>query len=554
MRVLLVVHGYPPAAQGGTEIYAESHARILRREFRDDVCVLAREQDPSRPELAVRVDTRDGVRIARINNTFRHSRSFEETYANRAIDAVASRLIDDFEPDLAHVHHLTCLSTGIVHALAERHVPVVMTLHDYWLICHRGQLLDESYRVCRGPEPDGCRNCLGAAGGIGAAGFAGAAALRAVGARLPPMMSSRLQGSARRVSGALASGRRNEAEARKRLMHMREVCGRVTMFFAPSEHLRRRFIEFGIAPERIQTAPYGIAEHAAVIRQPSERLRFGFVGSLMVSKAPHLVIDAIQRLPPTAASLDIFGSYAAYHGDDSYWRQLAPSVGDRRVRFHGAVPHERVSEVLSALDVLVVPSIWPETSPIVIREALAAGVPVVASRIGGIPELVDDGVNGLLFEPNDVADLARVLTRLLDEPGLLDTLRRGIKPARTLSEDVRFTRVALGSGLVLQHSSDPTLLERRNRDQNPFAIVLNFGAPDDAILAVRSLQASRTPLQIVVVDNGSDPACRDALAAIGGEVNVIQTGRNLGFSGGMNVGFVTRWTPARRMFFWSTAT
>ena len=110
-----------------------------------------REQDPNRAEYDVRTEQRDGLRIVWVNNTFRNTRTFEETYRNEAIGAIASRVIDDFKPDVAHIHHLTCLSTTIVRSLAERRIPCFVTLHDYWLICHRGQLLDVDYRVCDGP-------------------------------------------------------------------------------------------------------------------------------------------------------------------------------------------------------------------------------------------------------------------------------------------------------------------------------------------------------------------------------------------------------------------
>jgi len=539
MRVLLVVHGFPPAAQGGTEIYADAHARTLRDRFGDDVCVLTREQDPSRPEYSIRSATRAGIRIVRVNNTFRKARSFAETYRNESIDAIAGALVDEFAPDVAHVHHLTCLSTGIVPTLAARRVPVFMTLHDYWLMCHRGQLLDERYRVCEGPGPAGCANCLGPAAGVGAAGFAGATVMRAVADRLPPMIAQRMISRARGVSGKLSSDRWASLEARRRLEHMREVCAGVTHFFAPSDHMRRRFIEFGVRPERIQVAEYGIELRSvqSITRRSSDRLRLGFAGSLMRSKAPHLLVEAFRRLPDGSATLDIFGAYSAYHGDDSYWPVLARSMREGRVRFHGAIPHDRMAEVMGTIDVLVVPSIWPETSPIVIREALASGIPVVASRIGGIPETVKDGVNGLLFEPGDAGDLHRVLARLSDEPNLLDCLRRGIRPARTIDEDVSLTRSRYDPSAAVNASPlSSRSIQAPVVDNRIAGIVLNYGPPDDAILAARSLQHSSVPVRLIIVDNGSDPDCRRALMALGDDVTVIQTGRNLGFPAGMNAG------------------
>ena len=142
MRILVVVHGFPPAAEAGSEIYARDLTEALRRAYGDTILVVTREADPSRHEYDVRIEWRDGLTVASINNTLADVRSFEDGYRNERIGAIVAAMIDDFQPDVAHIHHLTCLSTTIVRALADRDIPVVVTLHDYWLMCHRGQLLD----------------------------------------------------------------------------------------------------------------------------------------------------------------------------------------------------------------------------------------------------------------------------------------------------------------------------------------------------------------------------------------------------------------------------
>ena len=542
MKILVIVHGFPPAAQGGSEIYARAHAVALHRHCGDEVVVFTREQDPDRAEYDVRTEHRDGLRIIRVNNTFRNTRTFEETYRNEAIGAIASRLIDDFNPDVAHVHHLTCLSTTIVRSLAERHIPCFVTLHDYWLICHRGQLLDVDYRLCEGPagtdgnEPSGCRGCLGPAGGAGKAGFLGAGTMRELERRLPVASASHLRRLAGRLATLATSARESEHQTQIRLEHMRHVCADVTHFLAPSRHMRDRFVQFGVAPGRITVAGYGFdhAPFGRIERTPSPRLRLGFLGSLMVSKAPHVLLEAVGRLPRGAVSVDLFGPCSAYHGDDRYRRQLEPLLKQDGVTVHGAIAHDQVAQALSSIDVLVVPSIWPENSPLVIQEAFLAGVPVVASRIGGIPEVVDDGRNGLLFRAGDSQDLARTLTRLLADPGLRGALRIGIPPVRTIEEDVRFARSLYQ---VHREAVGPARLA---------AVVLNYRTPDDTLLAVKSLLASRRRVEdIIVVDNdghddgsrrNSNGRLREALKDVWSGIDYMQTEENRGFSGGMNVG------------------
>jgi GT2 family glycosyltransferase/glycosyltransferase involved in cell wall biosynthesis len=536
MRILVVVHGFPPSAQGGSEIYADAHARTLAA-FGDDVLVLTRDQDPSRPEYAVRADDRDGLRIVRINNTFRSTRTFEETYANDAIDAIARRVIDDFKPDAAHIHHVTCLSTGIVHVLAERRIPTVLTLHDYWLMCHRGQLLDVDYRVCDGPDAAGaCAACLGPAGRAGSLQFLGARALRAIETRVPAAPARLVRRAAMDMARLVAREDASIDRERNRTTHMRAVCGEVTHFIAPSRYIRDRFVAFGVAPDRITVADYGFERGlfertvARPFQSPGDggpALRLCFLGSLMVSKAPHVLLEAIKRLPQGSVSVDLYGAVVAYHGDDSYRATLEPLLAQPGVRMRGPIPHNEVASALGSIDALVVPSVWPENSPLVIHEAFLAGVPVVASRTGGIPELVTDGRNGLLFSAGDAADLARVLTRLLAEPALLDTLRAGIPEVRSVQDDVRAARELYRKPAAGGASARPRVA----------AVVLNFRTPDDTLLAVKALLASRRPIDdVIVVDNDSTENARARLSSVEPLITYILTGRNLGFSGGMNVG------------------
>jgi GT2 family glycosyltransferase/glycosyltransferase involved in cell wall biosynthesis len=528
----VVVHGFPPAALGGTEVYAEAHARALHT-LGDTVCVLTREADPGRPEYDVRIEDRGGLHVAFVNNTFRATRSFEETYRNDHIGRIAGRLIDDFRPEIAHIHHLTCLSTSIVGLLAQRRIPSFLTLHDYWLICHRGQLLDVDCQPCEGPEPDGCRRCLGEISGAPPLGMAAAPAVRAVVRRLPAEPARRLRQAAHAVAALAFDAAEGERQARRRFDTMRQVCADVTRFIAPSRAVRDRFVRFGVAPDRITVSPHGIdtrlLERAG--RTPAPHVRLGFLGSLMVSKGPHVLLEAAVRLPRGRVTVDLFGGHAAYHGDEAYRRRIEPLLAQEGVRAHGSIGREQLAAALASIDLLVVPSVWPETSSLAILEAFAAGVPVVASRIGALPELVADGRNGLLFQPGDPDDLAKTLERVLREPELLEKLRAGIPALRTIEADARAARELYAAQL------GRTAAARNGEGGRIAAVVLNYRTPDETRLAVGSLLASTIRLdQVIVVDNDEGETAREALRGLGPDVTYLHTGRNLGFSGGMNAG------------------
>jgi glycosyltransferase involved in cell wall biosynthesis len=447
MRVLFVVHGFPPDDSGGTELYAHGVATSLASQFGDRVTVLTREGAASRPEYAVGLE-HGAPEVIRINNTYRSVTRFSETYDNPSIRSAAARILDELAPDVAHVHHLTHLSTTILDELHARRIPVVLTLHDYWMLCHRGQLLDLDLRICDGPGVEGCARCTGPWGAPPASAYVAARLLRGVdrssGGRL-----FRWLGRAARPLGAAGAVERAREDSRRRAVHMRERWAAVTTALAPSAHARDRFVAAGFPADRIHLWPNGTdpAPLCAVTRTRSSTLRLGFLGTLMSSKGPHVLLEAAARLPEGSVRVDLFGAQASYHGDASYGARLAPLLSASHVSMHGVIPRSRVPNALAAIDVLVVPSVWEETSCLAAREALVAGVPVVASRLGALPESVEDGVNGLLFEPGSVGDLARTLRRLLEEPGLLDRLRRARVSIRTLDDDVRSTR-ALYSRLI----------------------------------------------------------------------------------------------------------
>ena len=441
MRILLVSHGFPPANLGGTEIYTRDLAVAFREEVGDEVVVLTREADASRPEYELRSGEVAGIPVRWVNNTFARCRSFAETYRNPAIREVGARVLDEVSPDVCHIQHLTCLSTELVDELARRGIPTVMTLNDYWLLCHRGQLLNLRLQRCDGPDA-GCGPCIAEHAGHGRVGFTAAAALRAVDRGLPAFLAGPLRSLAVRAASRLVQCDLAEGESESRRAHMLELTGKVSRLLAPSNTLREHFLAFGVEPERIVRVQQGLdhAPFSSVAPAGSAAPRFGFLGSMMESKGAHVLLEAFSGLREGSASLHIFGGFADYHGDDSFRHRVASWLDQPGVVVHGPVPHERVAEAFSAFDVLVVPSIWLENAPFVIREAFVAGRPVVTSDIGGMAELVEHEVCGLRCAPGDVAALGETLQRFVDEPDLLIRLQAGIPQMMTIADDARQLR------------------------------------------------------------------------------------------------------------------
>lgn len=529
MKVLFVVHGFPPVAEAGSEIYADTLARALRTHAGDDVTVFTREADRTRPEYAIREYVRDGIRVIAVNNTFRNVRSFEESYTHPKIAEIFAAILSELRPDVAHVHHLTCLSTLIPERLSAAAVPFVFTLHDYWMLCHRGQLLDREGRCCDGPLR-GCTNCVGptaVAPPIPAALAPAAAAI----ARYAPGAAAAFA----RASAMLVAADSSQPVEMQRLRHTLGALSLASRVLAPSTALLDRFVAAGLDAGRSEVWELGFDRRAFTTRtngpSPSGPLRVGFVGTLMLSKAPHLLLEAVDGLPPDMATVDLYGEIAAYHGDDTYRAVLARWRQVPWVRFHGHVPHTDMRVAFEQMDVLVVTSIWPENSPLVIREAFLAGVVVVAPRIGGIPELVHHDVNGLLYEPGDIEGLRAALRRLSTEAGLLGRLASHRTPVRAVEDDAQATH-ALYAAVVEARRQAPL----RN-DARVHAVVLNYHTPDQTLMTVRSLLSSGTVLaNTTVIDNSGSTECARTLADVSERVAYVAMPRNLGFAGGANMG------------------
>ncbi len=236
-----------------------------------------------------------------------------------------------------------------------------------------------------------------------------------------------------RFGGDLDAFQRHRGGLRVRTLRATRdaAVARARRVVTPSAYLRDLAIGWGVPPDRIEVIPNPAPEVPATLPTRDEARRLlgldgptlGFAGRLMAAKALDVALQALQRLPDV--SLVVVGDGP----DRPALESLRASLGlDGRVRFLGARGRDDVLETLRAVDVAVLPSRW-ENFPHLVVEALAVGTPVVASAVGGVPEIVRDGENGLLVPAGDPAALAEAVRRVLEEPGLRDRLAGAAAPS-----------------------------------------------------------------------------------------------------------------------------
>ena len=159
MRILFVNHTFPPESYAGSELCVLNLAHELQRRGHQ-TAAFYRYADPTEEEYRIRSGSFESIPIYKINHTFRFIDTFQSIYVNSAIAAKFSHLLYEFKPDVVHFHHLTNLSLSLAHEAKMYGAAAIMTLHDYWLLCQRGQLLKQDLSLCAGPSEEDCRSCL----------------------------------------------------------------------------------------------------------------------------------------------------------------------------------------------------------------------------------------------------------------------------------------------------------------------------------------------------------------------------------------------------------
>lgn len=427
MNVHLVVHRYPPDGMGGTELYTLHLAHGLAAEGHQ-VTVLTHTV-AEHADVVVREDVHDGIPVRRLAFAPGYGPDMvRDEYDNRRVAATVRRVWEGERPDLVHVTHFGHLSTAVAEAADALGIPWLATLTDFWAICPNGCLLRDDETLCAGPRRLGaCVRCITAMGPRGT-GYAGLA--RALpdwtwdivrrGASWPPLRGTR---------GAmwLAALDARRAVIRERLLRARAI-------LCPGAHARDLLVANGYPEDLVRHAPHGILDPERLRHESppagGPALRLGYLGSLDRIKGAHLPIAALEMLPPELpVSLTYRGAPAAGTPANAFAGDVLSRIeASERARHDGPYGQGELPQVLHALDVLIVPSLLYENTPTVIYEAVAAGVPVIASDLGGMRELVETLRGGWLFPRGDAAALAELIRELAQEPERVRRLAEGMAP------------------------------------------------------------------------------------------------------------------------------
>ncbi len=317
-------------------------------------------------------------------------------------------LIKRERPDIAHLHNIHYhITPSILPILKEKDIPIIWTLHDYALICPNSHFLSDG-KIC-----EACSN----------------------GRYYRPILERCKRGS---FGASLIAG------FGAYLYRWMGLYNLVDLFLCPSDFLRKKMIEYGFDSKRLITIP-NFLEIDIPVPSYGNKAYVLYFGRLSEEKGVETLIKSAEKIPYLNFK---------FVGDGPQGRILKEMVKERgltNVQFLGELKRKELYSLITEALFVIIPSVWYENCPYSILESFLLGKPVIASEIGGIPELVDDGIDGLLFEPGNDEDLAAKIKQLLSDKDSLKQMgeRARAKVERLYSPEVHYERIVRAYNMVL---------------------------------------------------------------------------------------------------------
>jgi glycosyltransferase involved in cell wall biosynthesis len=420
MKIFLALNHFLPTHIAGIEIYCFNLARSLKIAGAEVSVIIPHFDMPENDSYQY-----EGINVIRFSENSIEDRAMMQGKTKPAGLLNYANLLESERPDIVHFQELAQgRGIGIYHveATASLGIPVYLTCHLSTYSCQTGHLFYKDQIPCDGIIRIGrCSSCTyhvqvnsGVVGKVlaKAAGF-----FEKIG--VDTTKSNSALGTAFGFPFIIEKKKRD-------LLKIAGLCKNIVVL---SKWYKSILEANGIPTYKMVYIAQGLAGETEepADEQTTLPLKLVFIGRISRYKGVHLLLQAFKDLPSNKIQLDIYGQVR----DDEYameWKQFSSSMTN--VNWEGEIPQENVTAMLTGYDLLCLPSTFSEMSPMVIQEAFAAGLPVLASNVYGNAEQVKDNVNGWLFEFNNVADLKKSLTMLIDDPALIDAAKKNIPGTR----------------------------------------------------------------------------------------------------------------------------
>lgn len=419
-------HGYPPERVGGTETYTMNLARALSASHQ--VAVFTRSYSQG-GDFEIIKSNDEGVEVTAVRNNYAISSDYEAHYDNPYIDKIFGDLLDVFRPDVVHfAYFLGGLSAGCLLESTKRKVRTICTLTDFHPICAWGQLLKPDGTECDGPQ-EGimCASCF-----CGEDPYAGLLWWKKFLVKAKPLKEQ---------VKYLTSG--GVQRMKKRLDYIREALLKADVIISPTKYLQDVYEEVGI-PSMLLPFAIDTRVFDGFQRKPSNVFRIAFIGRLLRLKGLHILVEALKEIGDDVSPWTL-KIYADDSGEEEkkYLNDVMRGASER-IHFCGTFEAEKIKEIYEDMDLLVIPSLWAENSPMVLLFALHTETPVVSGDIRGVRDVAGEE-GAFYYPPKDIRKLREILYDILRNKSMLKRLKK-IKVQGMDEHIVELKKIYTGGG------------------------------------------------------------------------------------------------------------
>lgn len=389
LHIALVVHGWPPQSYGGVGLYVEALAKEMNKQGH-----MVRIFSPTSEKSSSSEEYSWGT-LHKIS--FRSAKNWKETWIRSKDDITSS--LPKLHFDVLHIHHLGQWPLSL--PLWIQATIKLITLHDYAIVCSRGQLYQPQKGICSGPSAHKCSSCI-----------RGQLVHIPQSNTITSLLASfpKTKKFIKEILRRVPKSRKTNSLMQERIDTAQHTLNHVHVLLSPSHDLMERYQKYTSTP--IRHTPLPLLAPLKKTSLPDLPYRFVFASSIIPTKGIHLALKAIQQLPD--AELWIAGHSFPVAGWPDYEKKIRSSINNTpNARYLGNLPHHSIPEMLKKAHCLLLPSLWPENSPIIIREALSMGLEVICAQQGGSKELSEQIHT---VTNNSISSLTQTMQRVMKTP------------------------------------------------------------------------------------------------------------------------------------------
>lgn len=383
MKILYVLHVFYPESFFGTEKFIYNLSQNMKSKGNDVTIITYSNYENQKYEneyegVIFRHIKYDGLKIIAFKNKADIYKHYD--FNNSNIYKFSEYMIKEIQPDIIHIGHpLNCGEFALV--AKKLNIRYFVTLTDFYMLCPKGNFINDKLEICDSPSKTNCSNCL-----------------------------------------------RNFDEVfDNRLVRVQEILKNAERVFSPSKFLADVFNK-KIGEKLVEVNNHGM-DYSYIIENnkrydKDSLITFGYAGNTSYQKGIYVLLEAIKSLKSCDFKLKLYG----FEEDDIVYKYVDKT--ENIIELEGVFDKKDIGKIMNSVDVMIVPSVWYENYPLIIYESLASNVPVITSDIGGMKEAIQNCFNGFLFECRNSSSLKNVINFVVENPEILNDIKNNIKSSK----------------------------------------------------------------------------------------------------------------------------